>query len=319
MEKKNNISVEEFYQLMMEIDPSMDGLPSEDLQKAHSALNLLIEDFEKARDYVEQLQRVVSDPLEFNGDQIQTPILIENLKTVTQRATENYQYTGNLLQEVYVQAVQLKGVISESISNIDERFTFWMHSFLARDTKEIPTFSEFLELVTEDQTAYTYFLAPFGVTPLLICQYIPIDMAATDLELSFSTYVAPPTGFLRTLKRGWNKLFGSPNTILFHVFRHSTSSAELGTFKQRSQIEIQPYSAYQHNKPDQLPKIIYDFINFYGIAERQHVHLLKGADRFALFMTGHPIQFSDRFVQLSGVDVGGLGESFRNVHRLVIE
>lgn len=310
MEEKKNISVGGHQQLM-NIESSIDRIPSEALKKALLGLNLLLEDFEKSGSLLNQIENFVSFPLESDMFRRKVMHLIESIKIIAERAIENHQYLADNLEDVYRQTVELEKAIGETHESIDVRFTFWLHMFGSDNPREagmsrkISTFSEFLNSLVEKHSSYAYFLAPFGSTPLLICRYLPLDANLKHFEsdtLQFSAYVASPTGSLQSLKRAWNKLFKSPNKSVFHLFRNSRTNASIGTFKQRSSIRLQPYRPHRYNEPDQLPKIVYDFINLYGISGRRRVHLLKGDDKWAVFTTQRPIQFDGRFIQLSDAD-----------------
>lgn len=289
----------------MNIRPSTDRLPSEDLKQAQLRFDLLMEDFEKARSLLGQLERFISMPLDFNTLHRKTTSLIDGLRMVTERAIENYHYLAENLDDIYEQNVELENAISETHESINARFTFWLHSFWTGDASEgevsrnVPTFSEFIQSLAEKESPYAYFLAPCGVTHMLICQSIPLESNPEALELHFSTYVDSPDGILQILQRAWNKLFRRPDRMLFHLFHRSRPQSSIGTFKQRSSAVISPYLPYRHNSVNQLPKIIYDFINVYGISGRHHVHLLKHGDRSALFLTQGPIRFDGRFVDVS--------------------
>ena len=132
-----------------------------------------------------------------------------------------------------------------------------------------------------------------------------------------SSYVAPPAGALRGLKRAWNKLFKSPNKSVLHLFHDSRPKSLLGTFKGRSSVPIGPYSPHQYSELDQLPKIIYDFINIYGISGCIHVHLLKRKDQCAIFTTQRHVEFDGNSVQLADTDWPD--ESPKDRHQLIIE
>ena len=211
----------------MNIRPSTDRLPSEDLKQAQLRFDLLMEDFEKARSLLGQLERFISMPLDFNTLHRKTTSLIDGLRMVTERAIENYHYLAENLDDIYEQNVELENAISETHESINARFTFWLHSFWTGDASEgevsrnVPTFSEFIQSLAEKESPYAYFLAPCGVTHMLICQSIPLESNPEALELHFSTYVDSPDGILQILQRAWNKLFRRPDRMLFHLFHRS--------------------------------------------------------------------------------------------------
>ena len=319
MKEKKNIP-ENYHQLLMNIVQSSSGkLASGDVKKAQFVLNLLMEDFEKSRSYLENLERFSSVPLEFDALNKRTKMLIEGLISVVERGIENYHYTGNILKEAYTQTVELEQAISESHSSIDTRFSFWLHSFATGKTEEIPTFVDFIQYIAGQQLGYAYFLVPCGRTHLLICQHVPLDTSPANLDIQFSTYVVSPEGPFQFLKRAWRKRFSSPDTILYHIFYRAHSNASVGIFKRNMSVAVEPYCPHRHNHLDQLPKIIYDFINIYGIAGRQHVHLLKGEDRFAVLTTQHPVKFDGRIVMLAGGNVEATKGLSKSAYRLAIE
>jgi hypothetical protein len=326
MEEKKNLTTVENPQQLMKHEASADRLPSESLKQVLLGLDLLVEDFEKSDSFVNQIEHFISAPLAFDVLQRKVIHLIESLKTVTERSVENYQYLADVLEDIYRQTIELENAIGETHESLNARFTFWLHTFQSgnrsegKTSREIPNFSEFLDLLAARHGRYAYFLAPFESKPLLICRYIPLDSSAANFAadaLQFSTYVAPPTGSFRVLKRAWDKLFKSPNKSVLHLFHHSRSRSLLGTFKRRSSVLMTPYRPYQHSELDQLPKIVYDFINIYGISGCCHVHLLKRDDQCAVFATQRHVQFDGRSVQLSDADCPG--ESPKDRHRLIIE
>lgn len=319
MKEKKNIQ-ENYHQLLMNIVESSTGkLASEDVKKAQLVLNLLMEDFEKSRSYLEQLERLSVAPLEFESLSKRSKTLIESLISVVERGIENYRYTGNILTEAYSQTIELEQAISESYNSIDRRFSFWLHSFVTGKTEEIPTFVDFVQHIGEQQFSYAYFLVPCGRTYLLVCQDIPDDTSPANLDIQFSTYVVSPEGSFQSLKRAWRKRFSIPDTILYHIFHRSHANASVGIFKRNMSVVVEPYCPHHHNHLEQLPKIIYDFINIYGIAGHRHVHLLKGEDRLAVLTTQHPVKFDDRIVLISGGNVNATQESSKDVYRLAIE
>lgn len=320
MKEKKNISEENYHQLLMNIVESSTGkVASEDVKKAQLVLNLLMEDFEKSRSYLEQLERLSSAPLEFEALNKRAKMLIESLISVVERGIENYHYTGNILTAAYTQTVQLEQAISESYSSIDARFSFWLHSFLTGETEEIPTFVDFVQYIAEQQLGYAYFLVPCGRTHLLICQQVSPETSPANLDIQFSTYVVSPEGVFQFLKRAWRKRFSSPDTILYHIFQRSRSNASVGIFKRDKSVIVEPYCPHRYNYLEQLPKIIYDFINIYGIAGCQHVHLLKGEDRLAVLTTQPPVKFDGRIVLISGGNIEATSGLSKGVYRLAIE
>ena len=325
MEEKKNISLGSPQQLL-DLKPSTNRPPSEALKKALLKLDLLVEDFEKSGSFLRRIEHFISAPLEFDILQEQVKHFTENLKTVTGRAVENHQNLAGDLEDIYRQTVELENAISETHESINSRFTFWLHSFQAGSqgdgevSQEVSSFSEFANLFAEKHVGYAYFLAPFGLAPLLICRYISLDADSEDSEpdtVQLSTYVAPPTGLFQALKRAWNKLFGSPNMSVLHLFHYSRLNLPIGTFKKRLLVLMKPYLPYRHSEPDQLPKVIYDFINIHGISGSRHIHLLKRDDKCAVFTTQRPIQFDGRLLHLSDVDCPT--ESPKARHQLLIE
>ena len=299
-------------------------LSSEALKQVLLELNLLTEDFEKSDGFVDQIEHLIAAPLGFDIFQRKIVRLIENLKVITERAAENHRYLADTIKDAYGQAIELQNIIGETHASINVRFKFWLYSFQTghqregQKSREISDFSEFLDLFAEKQARYAYFLASFKSKPLLICRYIPPDTnPQNNVTYFLSSYVAPPAGSLRILKRAWNKLFKSPNKSVLHLFRDSRPKSLLGTFKGRSPVLVGPYIPYQHSELDQLPKIIYDFINIYGISGCIHVHLLKWEDQCAIFTTQRHVEFDGNSVQLADTDCPG--ESPKDRHHLIIE
>ena len=324
-EKKNLVGANNSQQLLtFKSITEIAHLTSESLKKTLSELNLLAEDFEKSDNFVDQIEHLIAAPLEFDIFQRKIMRLIENLKIITERAVENHHYLVDTIEDTYRHAIVLIDVIGETHASINARFKFWLHSFQAGDqsegqkSRELSNFSEFLDLLAEKPAHYAYFLASFKSKPLLICQYIPPDTKPqNNITYSLSSYVAPPSGSFRSLKRAWNKLFKSPNKSVLHLFHNSSPQSSLGTFKGRSPVSIGPYSPHQYSELDQVPKIIYDFINIYGISGCIHVHLLKREDQCVVFTTQRHVEFDGSSVQLANADWPS--ESLADRHQLIIE
>jgi hypothetical protein len=324
-EKKNLVGADNSQQLLtFKSITEIAQLTSESLKKTLSELNLLAEDFEKSDNFVDQIEHLIAAPLEFDIFQRKIMRLIENLKVITERAVENHHYLADTIEDTYGHAIELINVIGETHASINVRFKFWLHSFQAGDrseeqkSRELSNFSEFLDLLAEKPAHYAYFLASFKSKPLLICQYIPPDTEPqNNITYSLSSYVTPPSGSFRGLKRAWNKLFKSPNKSVLHLFHNSSPQSSLGTFKGCSPVSVGPYAPHQHSEIDQLPKIIYDFINIYGISGCIHVHLLKRDDQCAVFTTQRQVEFHGNSVQLADTDCPA--ESLKDRHQLIIE
>ena len=326
-ENKNKPIVGRYQQLVMSYDPSLVKLPSEeDLKKALLLLDLLVGDFEKSLGFLNQLEHFVSSPLDFKTFERKMTDLIEGTREITERALDNYHYLSGNLKDIYTiftQTVESENAIGETHESINVRFKFWLHSYRTENagegkgSKEIQTFSEFIQLLSNEQSGYTYFISPLGETHFLICQYAPLESSPEKIELHFSTYVEPPDTSFQSLKRAWNKMFSAANKRVYHVFRDSPPNSTIGTFKERLSVSIPPYTPHRYNYPEQLTKVIYDFINVYGVDGRRHIHLLRHNDKFAVFTTHCPIRFDGRFVVLSDVDTTNalLGEN----HRVIFE
>ena len=324
-EKKNLTTADNSRQLMTSKSiTEVTQLTSESLKKTLLELNLLAEDFEKSDDFVDQIEHLIAAPLGFDIFQRKIVRLIENLKVITGRAAENHRYLADTIEDTYGHTLELINVIGETHASINARFKFWLHSFQTGDqseeqkSRELSNFAEFLDLLAEKPASYAYFLASFKSKPLLICRYIPPDTEPQDdITYSLSSYVASPSGSFRGLKKAWNKLFKSPNKSVFHFFRDSHPKSSLGTFKGRSPVLVGPYAPYQHSKLDQLAKIVYDFINIYGISGCIHVHLLKREDQCAIFTTQRQVEFDGNSIQLADTDCPA--ESPKDRHQLIIE
>lgn len=324
-EKKNLVEADNSQQLLtFKSITEIAQLTSESLKKTLSELNLLAEDFEKSDNFVNQIEHLIAAPLEFDISQRKIARLIENLKVITERAAENHRYLVDTIEDTYGHSIELINVIGETHTSINARFKFWLHSFQAGNQSEeqksceLSNFSEFLDLLAEKPAHYAYFLASFKSKPLLICQYIPPDIEPqNNITYSLSSYVAPPSGSFCRLKRAWNKLFKSPNKSVLHLFHNSRPQSSLGTFKGRSPVLVGPYAPHQHSELDQLPKIIYDFINIYGISGCIHVHLLKRDDQCVVFTTQRQVEFDGSSVQLADTDWPS--ESPEDRHQLIIE
>lgn len=326
MKEKKNLAVADNSQQLITSKPitEITLLTSESLKKTLLELNLLAEDFEKSDNFVDQIEHLIAAPLEFDIFQGKIGRLIENLKVITGRAAENHRYLADTIEYTYGHALELINVIGETHTSINARFKFWLHSFQTGDqreeqkSRELSGFSEFLDLFAEKPARYAYFLASFQSKPLLICQCIPPDTEPQkNATYSLSSYVAPPSGSFRSLKRAWNKLFKSPNKSVLHLFRDSHPKSSLGTFKGQSPVLVGPYAPHQHSELDQLPKIIYDFINIYGISGCIYVHLLKREDQCAIFTTQRHVEFDGNSVQLADTDYPA--ESPKDRHQLIIE
>lgn len=324
-EKKNLTKIDNSQQLMTaQSITELVQVVSELFKKTLSELSLLAEDFEKSDSFVDQIEHLIAVPLEFDIFQRKVARLTENLKVITERAARNHRYLTGVIEDTCAEAIKLQSIIGETSASVSARFKFWMHSFQAGDqheekkSRQISNFLEFLDLLAEKPGHYAYFLASFKSKPLLICQYIrPNTEPQKNITYSLSSYVAPPAGSFRGLKRAWNKLFKSPNKSVLHLFHNSHPKASLGTFKGRSPILVAPYTPHQHSELNQLPKIIYDFINIYGISGCIHVHLLKREDQCVIFTTQRQVEFDSNSVQLADEDCPG--ESAKDRHQLIIE
>lgn len=323
-EKQNLTTADTTEQLIPKSVTEITHLTSESLRKTLSELNLLTEDLEKSDSFVDEIEQLVAAPLEFDIFQRKVGRLIDQLKLVTGRVSENHRYFASTIEDTYGHASELLYVIGETYASINARFKFWLHSFQTGDqpeeqkSREISSFSEFLDLLSEKPAYCTYFLASFKSKPLLICQHVrPDTEPPNDVVCSLSSYVAPPDGSFSVLKRACNKLFKSPNKSVLHLFRDSRPNALLGTFKGRSPVLVTPYAPHQYSKLDQLPKIVYDFINLYGISGCVHVHLLKREDQCAVFTTQRRVEFDGNSIQLADIDCPA--ESVKNHHQLIIE
>ena len=324
-EKKNLAVVDNSQQLMTSKSiTEITQLTSEALKKTLSELNLLAEDFEKSDDFADQIEQLIAAPLGFEIFQRKIVRLIENLKLITERAAENHRYLADTIEDTYGHAVELINVIGETHASINARFKFWLHSFQTGDqheeqqSRELSNFADFLDLVAAKPAHYAYFLASFKSKPFLICRYIPPDTEPqNNITYYLSSYVTPPSGSFRSLKRAWNKLFKPPDKSVLHLFRDSHPKSSLGTFKGLSPVLVGPYAPHQHSELDQLPKIIYDFINIYGISGCIHVHLLKREDQCAIFTTQRHVEFDGHSVQLADTDCPA--ESPKDRHQLIIE
>ncbi len=324
-EKKNLPKADNSQQLMVSksiVETAQ--LSAEALKQVVLELNLLTEDFEKSDDFMNQIERLIAAPLGFEIFQRKIVRLIENLRLITSRASENHRYLVDTIKDAYSQAIALQNIIGETYDSVNARFTFWLHSFQrehqqdGQKSREISDFSELLDLFAEKQASYAYFLASFKSKPLLICRHIPPDTnPPNNVTYSLSSYVAPPAGSLRFLKRAWNKAFKSPNTSVLHLFADSRPKSLFGTFKGRSRVLVGPYAPYQHSELGQLPKIIYDFINIYGISGCRHVHLLKRKDQCVVFTTQQHVEFDGISVQL--IDTDCPIQSTQDRHQLIIE
>ena len=326
MKEKKNLAVADNSQQLITSKSitEITQLTSESLKKTLLELNLLAEDFEKSDNFVDQIEHLIAAPLGFDIFQRKIVSLIENLKVITERAAENHRYLADNIEGTYGHALELVNVIGETRASINARFKFWLHSFQTEDqpeeqkSRELSDFSEVLDLFAEKPARYAYFLASFQSKPLLICRYIPPDTEPQkNVTYSLSSYVAPPSGSFRSLKRAWNKLFKSPNKSVLHLFHSSHPKSSLGTFKGRSPFLVGPYAPHQHSELDQLPKIIYDFINIYGISGCIHVHLLKREDQCAVFTTQRHVEFDGNSVQLADTDCPT--GSPKDRHQLIIE
>ena len=323
-EKQNLTTADSSQQLISKSVTEITHLTVESLRRTLSELNLLTEDLDKSDSFVDEIKHLIAAPLEFEISQSRIVRLIENLQVVTGRVSENHRYFAGTIEDTYEHASELLNIIGETYASINARFKFWIHSFQTEDQREeqksyeISNFSEFLDLLAEKPAHYAYFLASFKSKPFLICQYIrPDTKPPSNVAYSLSSYVAPPSGSFRGLRRAWNKLFKSPNKSVLHLFRNSSPKPSHGTFKGRSPVLVGPYTPYQYSELDQLPKIIYDFINLYGISGCIHVHLLKRDDQCAIFTTQRQVEFDGNAVQLADIDCPA--ESPEDRHHLIIE
>ena len=317
MEKKNNMT-QGSVQPVAHLKQPRDALPSDALKEALLSLDLMAQDFEKLGNHLEQVERFVSAPLEFDLLQRRVKQLVDKLAVVTDRTLENHQYLQSELQGVYKKLIELEGAIWESRESINKRFVFSLHQFdTGEPSREVSGFSEFLSELTEKHERCLYFVIPFGPIPLLICRDMS-SITTTPLEtVTQSASVALPTGVFRFLKRAWHRLFCQPNQIVLHLFQRSQRQ-RIGTFKYRTSVPLHPYFPYRYDDSAQTAKISYDFINFYGVSGKTHAHLLKGHDTSAIVMTKQPVQFDGRLLRFAEADCPEMTRKFTRPQLIIV-
>ena len=129
----------------------------------------MTEDFEKSDDFVDQIERLIAAPLEFDIFQRKIVRLIENLRVIAVRAAENHRYLADTIEDAYSQAIALQNIVGETHASVNARFKFWLHSFQAehqgegQKSREIADFSELLDLFAEKQASLCLLLSVFQI------------------------------------------------------------------------------------------------------------------------------------------------------------
>lgn len=262
-------------------------------------LELLIEDLHKIQASLDQLRRVISLPLDL-GLERHSLNVIEELHALVDRTEDNYQRMNLKIDDILETVDELEQSVSESYNSINKRFDFWLHDVVDDRSESVAFLDFFLRMQSSGQT-YAYFVNELaGGNSILICMPISSyprfrrnSALATktkgtdrsDSILAFSKYVESPRKWLRPLRKLGHKLFKKPNKWVYHLFSTPRKDRTHGTFKGKEELLLKEYRPFKYDAPDQLSKILYDFINMHGVKGRHCANLITDRKVYAIFMS----------------------------------
>jgi len=267
--------------------------PSESLKQIQTAIEISAKDLRLYMEYLDRLDVLTASGLNFQKVQEEKARLIYDLNQLIDRTIQNQEIISrSILDQIYQQVVELEQVIGEPTTQIDSRFMFYNFDLSneillqVAEEYEVETFADLIDLVRMPKWHYAYFHLSLGNLHLLICQYASSDNPLQQLSIPVSSFIDPPGGVFDSLQRRWGKQPPVKREIL-HFFTPSDQPAQyqkMGFPLETETWQIESYSPHAANQVDQLPKIIYDFINVYGIQGRQVVHLLRQRNRSVIFL-----------------------------------
>jgi len=267
--------------------------PSESLKQIQTAIEISAKDLRLYMEYLDRLDVLTASGLNFQKVQEEKARLVYDLNQLIDRTIQNQEIISrSILDQIYQQVVELEQVIGEPTTQIDSRFMFYNFDLSneillqVAEEYEVETFADLIDLVRMPKWHYAYFHLSLGNLHLLICQYVSSENPLQQLSIPVSSFIDPPSGVFDSLQRRWGKQPPVKREIL-HLFTPSDQPAQyqkMGLPLETETWQIESYSPHAANQVDQLPKIIYDFINVYGIQGRQVVHLLRQRNRSVIFL-----------------------------------
>ena len=253
-------------------------------------MELAAKDTRKYIEYLDQLDGLASSGLNFQQVQFRKTKIIHDLKKLAERTAENQETIAQItLEDMQRKIVDLEQMIGDMPSQIDERFVFYNFdlsndmTLRVKNQFQIDNFNHLVELVEMPKWKYTYYHLKFGHLNLLLCQYMPATTQMSSLSIPVAKYSDPANSFLKSIQHRWGKSIPVKREVI-HLFGPSEQRLDMGALLQ---TEARNFSAYQPHKSDeaqQLPKIIYDFINMYGINGHHAVHLFRQRNRSLIFL-----------------------------------
>ena len=268
-------------------------IPSESLKQIQTAIEISAKDLRLYMEYLDRLDVLTASGLNFQKVQEEKARLVYDLNQLIDRTIQNQEIISrSILDQIYQQVIELEQVIGEPTTQIDSRFMFYNFDLSneillqVAEEYEVETFADLIDLVRMPKWHYAYFYLSLGNLHLLICQYASSDSPLQQLSVPVSSFIDPPDGIFDSLQRRWGKQPPVKREVL-HLFTPSgqpTRYQKMGLPLETETWQIEAYLPYAANQADQLPKIIYDFINIYGIQGRQVVHLLRQRNRSVIFL-----------------------------------
>ena len=275
------------------INLNLKNLPiSESIKTIQTTMELAAKDTRKYIEYLDQLDGLASSGLNFQQIQSKKTKIIYDLKRLAERTAENQETIAQItLEDMQRQIVDLEQIIGDMPSQIDERFVFYNFdlsndvTLQVKNQFQVDSFNHLVELVQMPKWKYTYYHLEFGPLNLLLCQYMPVTTQTSSLSIPVAKYSDPAKSFLKSIQHRWGKSTPVKREVI-HLFTPSEHrlGLDMGALLQ---TEAREFSAYQPHKSDeaqQLPKIIYDFINMYGINGHYAVHLFRQRNRSLIFL-----------------------------------
>lgn len=270
--------------------------PSNQIENLKLTLELLTDDLDKTKMCLDNLKRLVFTPLDLEVRR-NSLNFIDNLYVLLKRTEDNYKRLNSRIDNFSEATKELEQAVSESYKNINERFNFWLHD-LANNKSEHLGFLELTDVIKSNELTYSYFLNRL----VNINSYILIGKPISDLSnncFTCSKYVKNSGKLSNPLKKIWYKLFKKPNKLVYYLFNIPRKDKMHGTFKAKDSLELKEYRPFNYDVPEQLLKILYDFINMYGIDRKNCVNLITDNRVFVLFMSEQPFIMKNSQVELT--------------------
>ncbi len=270
---------------------NLKNLPvSESIKRVQTTIELATKDVRKYIEYLEQLDELASSGLNFQQVQERKTRLIYDLKRLAERTADNQEtITRLILEDMHRQTVDLEQVVGEMPSQIDARFVFYNFdlsneiALQVKDQFEVDSFNQLVNLVRMPKWKYAYFHLKFGQLHLLVCQYVSATKQLPELSIPVATYADPANGFWESIQHRWGKPLSIIREVI-HLFTPVVKQLDMGVALQTEDRKVQAYQPHASDQVNQLTKIIYDFINMYGISNCHVVHLFRQRNRSLIFL-----------------------------------